>query len=612
MNTFRDEIKQQFGVKLRKSNKNRDLLTSPSQSENKRPHYETTSYPTIQIHSEHERPHFEAPSYPTFELHSENERPHHKAPSHKTSQLYVDRCMYLPPEPPGAGNNRLSAQIDFNNRIIAGAGNWEFGNMKYQNFQTGTPGRQILYHGGDFTLQKQKKNNGGGIRRAQSFTSGPRPHSMYQTSSNNDIEMSSLLHQKDREMSASQTSLVSSGLSKIGGKINRVFSFKNISNKYIDNNKKRKLPEVTKEDKMRDLYRREQSFHGISNLRQNYSDLVSHNMFSSQSQHMNINLQNRQPPRDGQLPDVVNNERTNPSFPPVSANERLSWKDIIKKSNNLENNNDFIADDQWFSKEKLYKDHITEILEKWNHIEDEIWAKVIVLERNRRVAKAYARSPVLTINGSENGFDGFRIGVNGFDNPMRDHKVKEFKYQIGAGCKLKMDESGDILIKRIGSGNIYIKNTLEETAVSNDILKLPTGLLELDRVMKLFDMKKFKQNLNREIKRQYPDRNKIETQCIASIGFVKNEGEILDSPIWVMIINIVALDMLEDKIPIQKEFCTVNPPESLSSVNLLCLPNPSSLGTYSDLSSLSSSTSLYPHGLKNIKTTYDSDRFLLH
>ena len=43
------------------------------------------------------------------------------------------------------------------------------------------------------------------------------------------------------------------------------------------------------------------------------------------------------------------------------------------------------------------------MLEKWDNIDDEIWAKVIVLERNRRIAKAYARAPVLTVNGSEDG-----------------------------------------------------------------------------------------------------------------------------------------------------------------------------------------------------------------
>ena len=56
----------------------------------------------------------------------------------------------------------------------------------------------------------------------------------------------------------------------------------------------------------------------------------------------------------------------------------------------------------------VFQDHIDEVLGKWHSIDDEIWAKVIVLERNRRVAKAYARAPVLTVNGSEDGFDGFR------------------------------------------------------------------------------------------------------------------------------------------------------------------------------------------------------------
>ena len=65
---------------------------------------------------------------------------------------------------------------------------------------------------------------------------------------------------------------------------------------------------------------------------------------------------------------------------------------------------------------------------------------------------------------------------------------------------------------QVSKGNIYVKNTAEETAVSNDILKLPNGLLDLDKPFKLFDMKKFQQNVNREMKRQFPERNKLETQ----------------------------------------------------------------------------------------------------
>ena len=200
---------------------------------------------------------------------------------------------------------------------------------------------------------------------------------------------------------------------------------------------------------------------------------------------------------------------------------------------------------------------------------------MIILERNRRVAKAYARAPILTVNGSEDGFDGFKIGVNGFENPLRDHKVKEFKTQIGAGCKMKMGQTGDILVKRVGRGNIFVKNILEETAVSNEILKLPNGMLELDRALKLFDMKKFQENLNRELKRPYPDRRKIETQVAKEVLIADNFCSVSPpwplsrmnlncwtgfdpimilltippSPIWMIIVNVVALEMVRTRLP---------------------------------------------------------------
>ncbi|RWS19419.1 uncharacterized protein B4U80_01392 [Leptotrombidium deliense] len=79
----------------------------------------------------------------------------------------------------------------------------------------------------------------------------------------------------------------------------------------------------------------------------------------------------------------------------------------------------------------IVDDHIHEILEKWDQIDDEIWGKIIYMERNRRIAKAYARAPVLTINGSEDGFDGFKIGVNGFETSVNDAMVKRVKRHIG-------------------------------------------------------------------------------------------------------------------------------------------------------------------------------------
>jgi len=230
----------------------------------------------------------------------------------------------------------------------------------------------------------------------------------------------------------------------------------------------------------------------------------------------------------------------------------VSRRKILSRSRdqlNVESQYQEEEEDIWHQKDKLFKDHIQEVLNKWESIDDEIWAKIIVLERNRRVAKAYARAPVLTVNGSDDGFDGFRIGLAGFDNPLRDMKTEEVKRHIGQGCKIKMDDSGNILVKRIAKANVYVKALTEENAVAQEILKLPNNGLELDKPLKLFDMKKFQQNVGRELKRAYPDRRKLEAQCISAVAFVRNEPDILEQPCWVMLINVVAMDMLKSKIP---------------------------------------------------------------
>ena len=71
-------------------------------------------------------------------------------------------------------------------------------------------------------------------------------------------------------------------------------------------------------------------------------------------------------------------------------------------------------------------------------------------------------------------------------------------------------------------------------------------------------MKKFQQNMNRELKRPFPDRHKLESQCISAISFgatntltgsETTDGNILNLPIWIMAVNIVAMEMLRTKLP---------------------------------------------------------------
>ena len=136
-----------------------------------------------------------------------------------------------------------------------------------------------------------------------------------------------------------------------------------------------------------------------------------------------------------------------------------------------------------------------------------------------------------------------------------------------------MDDSGNILVKRIAKSNVYVKLTSEENAIASDILKLPNGQLESEKPVKLFDMKKFQQNVSREMRRAYPDRRKLECQCISAIAFVRNENDILDCPCWIMLINIVAMDMLKSKMPPSKYLYTQH---HSSEKRRLCLMKSSS------------------------------------
>jgi hypothetical protein len=132
---------------------------------------------------------------------------------------------------------------------------------------------------------------------------------------------------------------------------------------------------------------------------------------------------------------------------------------------------------------------------------------------------------------------------------MRDALTKTVKSHIGKGVRLKMDDMGNIIIKRMSNCDVFIRGwDRESNSLSNDIVEL-SGELEFERSLKLFDMKKFQSNVARELRSSYPDRKKLESQCICAIAFVKDTPEVLDLCSWVLLINIVALDLLKSRFP---------------------------------------------------------------
>lgn len=62
-------------------------------------------------------------------------------------------------------------------------------------------------------------------------------------------------------------------------------------------------------------------------------------------------------------------------------------------------------------------------------------------------------------------------------------------FSVLQGVKIKMDDAGNILVRRYGKGNVYIKSTAsspnEETAIGSDVLKSPNQCLDVEKVYKV-------------------------------------------------------------------------------------------------------------------------------
>lgn len=84
------------------------------------------------------------------------------------------------------------------------------------------------------------------------------------------------------------------------------------------------------------------------------------------------------------------------------------------------------------------------------------------------------------------------ISKNLFEQSCLYHNESLFKTLFvfrSQGVKIKMDDAGNILVRRYAKNNVYIKSTSsspnDETAIGSDVLKLPGNCLEIEKVYKV-------------------------------------------------------------------------------------------------------------------------------
>ncbi|TKR58689.1 hypothetical protein L596_030100 [Steinernema carpocapsae] len=220
-----------------------------------------------------------------------------------------------------------------------------------------------------------------------------------------------------------------------------------------------------------------------------------------------------------------------------------------------------VPSDVWYDMERFQMDHIAEVLSKLssNHLDDEIWGKVMVMERARRVAKAYLRKTTLIVDGSDEEFDGRTLGFNHFPNSMRDDHTLEIKSKIGDGVIIKMDYQGNIKAMARGATPIFVQGwkDTKNTCMSQRLIRLQGRLktngggTEDEQVLKIFDMRRFKAHVESDSVNFKTDAKHLLMKTCVRVALVKDGGgtDLMKTPCWFMIVNLVALDMLVAKMP---------------------------------------------------------------
>jgi len=199
-----------------------------------------------------------------------------------------------------------------------------------------------------------------------------------------------------------------------------------------------------------------------------------------------------------------------------------------------------VMEDSWCDFGECVRENIEETESKLDQMDDEVWCKLIIMEKNRRVAKVLLRRAVNLINNSDVGYNSNGIiGLNGFQNILREKETKETLRKVGKGCRIGMDKGANILVSKLTKcpmscrriGDIkgqYIEDQQKQTT--------------------LFDMKQFQQILRKELTKETPDIPQLKNSLVTTIEFSEHCDDPLEQPLWILIINIVAMDLLRSKV----------------------------------------------------------------
>ncbi|CAI4228752.1 unnamed protein product [Auanema sp. JU1783] len=181
----------------------------------------------------------------------------------------------------------------------------------------------------------------------------------------------------------------------------------------------------------------------------------------------------------------------------------------------------------WTDMDRFEEDNLMEVDNKIHDIDNEIWAKLIVMEKGTRTAKAYIRSQSLIMDGSTHEFDGYRIGLRRFRNPYRDPATEMMILTMGKGLELSLDTFG----------NVHLTNNSEKKII---VSSQGVNYVIDKRKEKIFDLRRFKESLSGPLA---ADSYRLKRKAIMRIQFNTSTPP-LETPLWICLIHVIAVEMM--------------------------------------------------------------------
>ncbi|XP_014679294.1 PREDICTED: uncharacterized protein LOC106819154, partial [Priapulus caudatus] len=190
--------------------------------------------------------------------------------------------------------------------------------------------------------------------------------------------------------------------------------------------------------------------------------------------------------------------------------------------------------------------HLREVYLRYESIESDVWCKIIAMQRHQRLAKAYIRSPTVTVDASEDGFTENTIGLGGFGRrgARGDKEVKHIMQRVSQGVTLRTDPDGNIYCRRLTDADVIVKRHSPADGFYAE--EESSDAVAFDEEVKIFSMASYKRLVAETLtEATYLSRCRfLQLRCFVGLAFVTESSDWLTTPCWICLINIAALDYL--------------------------------------------------------------------